>query len=142
MVSEYLSYPDIVAIFAFLLVVCVFIRALFFRKQTDRLSDDLRLTQQELAIALADLEVSQRKHTVNLGFQDDLQNAELTMKLQQPRLSAQYGNRSTTTPERYLYVRSLAEKGMSAEEIASILKISIHEAQQLVNLSKLAIVSQ
>lgn len=139
--SEFLSHNTIVAIFTLLLAISIFIRALFYRKMSDRLIDDLRLTQQELGVALAKVESLQRKQTINMAFQDDLHAAELTMKLQQPRLSIQHGKISTNTPERYLYVRSLAEKGMDAEEIASILHISIQEAQQLVNLSKLATVA-
>jgi orotate phosphoribosyltransferase-like protein len=39
---------------------------------------------------------------------------------------------------KYSSVQSLAQQGLSIEEIASILDVSTHEAHQLVNLSKLA----
>jgi hypothetical protein len=64
--------------------------------------------------------------------------AELAARLQKSQLSAPNMHRSMTSPERYRYVHSLAANGMSSQEIASILSISIHEADQLVNLSKLA----
>ena len=71
-------------------------------------------------------------------FQESLQQAEITTRLQKPRLSSQQVNSNTNPPERYRYVRSLAASGMSSHEIASVLSISIHEADQLVALAKIA----
>ena len=71
-------------------------------------------------------------------FQNSLDEAELATRMQQPRMHAIEGGSQGNTPEKYRYIRSLHEKGMSAEEIASILKISSLEAEQLVSLAKIA----
>jgi len=63
----------------------------------------------------------------------------LTTKSQKPQPSKAHALESPrNTPERYSYIHSLAEKGLSVEEIASILTISTHEASQLVTLAKIA----
>lgn len=67
-------------------------------------------------------------------FDDNLRAAELTTRLQQPRLAIQQGGYSTATPERYHYIRSMVEKGMSTREIAAMLSMSLHETTQLVTL--------
>lgn len=92
-------------------------------------------TLAALQIKLNGLEEKEKKYD---GFQETLNLAEITTKLQEPRLSAQNFNRTMSPPERYRYVHSLASGGMSPQEIASVLSISIHEADQLVNLARLA----
>ncbi len=64
--------------------------------------------------------------------------AELTTNFQKPRLNGQNSAKSGSPPEKYRYLQSLAQKGMPADEIASVLAISTHEAQQLITLSKIA----
>jgi hypothetical protein len=75
--------------------------------------------------------------TVNI-FDDNLRTAELTTRLQHPRLSMQHCGSSPATPERYRYIQSMVEKGMNAEEIAAMLSMSLHETTQLVTLIKMA----
>ncbi len=74
--------------------------------------------------------------TVNI-FDDNLRTAELTTRLQHPRLTMQQGSSSPATPERYQYIQSMVEKGMNAQEIASMLSMSLHETTQLVTLIKM-----
>jgi len=64
--------------------------------------------------------------------------AELTTEFQKPRLKNHAGHNASAPPERYSYIHTLMEKGMTDEDIASLLSISLHETRQLVNLSKLA----
>jgi len=71
--------------------------------------------------------------TANI-FDDNLRTAELTTRLQQPRLTLQQCGYSAATPERYQYIRSMVDKGMSATEIAAMLSMSLHETTQLVAL--------
>jgi hypothetical protein len=71
-------------------------------------------------------------------FDDNLRTAELTTRLQQPRLSMQQCGSSPATPERYRYIQSMVAKGMNAEEIAAMLSMSLHEITQLVTLIKMA----
>ncbi len=113
-------------------------RAIYLRRKTERqkkllteVNETLSGYKQKLLI----LEERERQHN---AFQESLNQAEITTKLQRSRLSSQEYNSHMSPPERYKYVHSLAAGGMSSEEIASILSISIHEADQLVNLAKLA----
>ena len=65
------------------------------------------------------------------AFERDLNQAELKNRLQSPAPS---GN----TPDKYRHIASLAAQGMSVEQIAEVLNISLPEANQLVTLSRLA----
>ncbi len=131
------SFSTTVALVAALLACLVSLLAIHFRRKASRLTSDLDKLQEKLAVTHTDLQALQQKYQDSLDFQKNLSEAELTTRLQQPRLSAQHGHSRITAPERYLYIRSLAQNGMSAEEIASVLSISVTEAEQLVNLAKL-----
>jgi hypothetical protein len=131
------SFSTVVALAAALFACVGLILAVHFRKKASRLTSDLDKIQEKLAVTHADLQTLQQKYQDSLDFQKNLSEAELTTRLQQPRLSAQHGRSRIAAPERYLYVRSLAQNGMSAEDIASVLSISVTEAEQLVNLAKL-----
>lgn len=110
-------------------------RSTIFRKQAGRQSKLLAETSETLEEVRKKLTALQEKDKQYKEFQDSLNQAEITTRLQKSRL--QY-NRSMSPPERYRYVHSLAASGMSSEEISQVLSISIHEAEQLVNLSRLA----
>jgi len=75
--------------------------------------------------------------TANI-FDDNLRAEELTTRLQHPRLTMQQCGSSPATPERYGYIQSMVEKGMNAQEIASMFSMSLHETTQLVTLIKMA----
>lgn len=77
------------------------------------------------------------EQTTNI-FDDNLRTAELTTRLQQPRLSMQQCSHSPATPERYRYIQSMVMKGMSAQEIASTFSMSLAETTQLVALIRVA----
>ncbi len=70
-------------------------------------------------------------------FLDTLASAEITTRLQKPRLEL-YQSGSVEPPEKYRYVVSMVENGMTMEEIASILAIAPAEARQLVTLARMA----
>jgi biopolymer transport protein ExbB/TolQ len=113
-------------------------RSIVFKKKAARqakLLDETGETLAELRKKLSDL---QEKDSQYKEFQDSLNQAEITTRLQKSRLSMQQYNRSMSPPERYRYVHALAANGMSSEEISKVLSISIQEAEQLVNLSRLA----
>ncbi len=70
-------------------------------------------------------------------FADSLTNAEVTTKLQEPRL--QIKNQGIPeTPEKYRYLASMARGGMSKKDISEILNISLDEADQLITLAQIA----
>ncbi len=100
-------------------------------EQLTETSISLEQTRAKLAGVLAEQEIAET-------FENRLGTAELTTKLQQPRLGGHYASeRQRHSPEKYGFIHSLAQRGMSAEEIASILAISAHEARQLVTLAKI-----
>jgi hypothetical protein len=70
-------------------------------------------------------------------FEDNLRSAELTTRFQQPRLNVQQQSHSTA-PERYRYIQSMVEMGLSAQKIAATLSMSLNETTQIINLIKMA----
>jgi hypothetical protein len=71
-------------------------------------------------------------------FAADLNRAEMATRFQYPRLRDYGAIAERTAPERYRYAHRLSRNGMEADQIASLLTISRHEAQQLVHLSRLS----
>lgn len=132
------SFVLIIALLALLLVILTLGLAIYYRRQSAQLSQKLAVALAKLAAAHDELHNMADRYQEISKFRMNLNEAELTTRLQRPRLSAQQGSDQANAPERYLYVRSLAESGMSGEEIAAVLSISAQEAEQLVNLSKLA----
>jgi hypothetical protein len=108
------------------------------KKENKLLSQQLTETTISLELSRNKMAALQEKHSQINEFQSSLHVAELTTRLQKPRLDAQSIDRGNSVPGKYSSIQSLAQKGMSAEEIASIHAISTQEARQLVNLSKLA----
>ncbi len=109
------------------------------RKENKILSEQLTETTVSLERTRQNLSNLQEKHEKIVEFQHSLGEAEWMTKLQKPQLrEMQPPERPRNSPERYSFIHSLAEKGLSVEEIASILTISTHEARQLVTLSKIA----
>lgn len=133
------SAPTISIFLGSVMVIALALAALLYRYW--RLTGQLR---RQLAEALANqqqaeqsLHLLQQQYSHNLEFQKNLSEAELTTRLQRSRLTTQHARDLSSTPERYGYIRSLADKGMGAAEIAAILSISSQEAEQLVKLSQL-----
>lgn len=123
----------ILALCGVLLIVVVFVKkenGLLVRQLTET-TVSLELTRKQLG------ELGARQAEIKV-FQKNLQAAELTTKLQKPRLDAQHNVTAGTPPGKYSNIQSLADQGISVEEIASIFAVSTHEAQQLVNLSRIA----
>ncbi len=71
-------------------------------------------------------------------FKDDLSTAELFTEVHKTRQSFDAIAKDHKIPERYQYIRSLHQKGVKTPDIASILTISTHEADQLVALANLS----
>ncbi|MFT5698015.1 MAG: hypothetical protein ACI8ZB_000869 [Desulforhopalus sp.] len=111
------------------------------KKENKLLSDQLTETTIRLENNRKELNDLQDRHNEIKTFHKSIEQAELTTKFQAPRLHASHGefasNNSPQVPEKYLYIRSLTEKGMSPEEIGAVLSISPHEARQLVALTKI-----
>lgn len=127
-------YRPALTVFALLLVLCLIF---LFRRKNNRLSAKLLSTENNLRTTQQELLELRQKLDSTIEFQKSLHEAEITTRLQQPRLAVQHADSSVRAPERYQYIQSLSEKGMGAEEIAHILSISAQEATQLVTLSRL-----
>ena len=120
-------------------------KCILVRKENKLLSHQLTETTINLELNLKKLRDLENRHNEIKEFQKSIEHAELTTKLQAPRLHAAHGestvNPASHAPEKYSYVRSLTEKGMSPEEIGTVLSISQHEARQLVALTMLTAAS-
>ena len=134
-----LSYTHISLIIPSLICLIALTKWILVKKENKLLSEQLTETTIRLETNKTKLRDLQNKHNDIKDFQKSIEHAELTTKLQTPRLQAAHGTSTThpisNAPEKYSYVRSLTEKGMTAEEIGTVLSISPHEASQLVALT-------
>lgn len=135
---DHYSFAIIIALLSLLLTGIILGALIYYRRKAASLSRKLAVALEKLATAHSDLQNMDQRYKETVEFQKNLSEAELTTRLQQPRLSTQHSLGRVSAPERYLYIRSLAQNGMDAKEIAAILSISTQEAEQLVNLSRLA----
>ena len=121
-------------------ILCVIagIKVVLQKKENKLLAQQLTDTTNSLELKRKGLVKIQAKLAKTQEFQSSLDEAALTTQLQKPRLNGNSINTNCSTPEKYRYFRSMKEKGMSNEEIGSVLTISTHEAHQLVTLSEIA----
>ena len=134
-----LSFSFYLFILFFLLFLGTAIKAFALKKENILLAEQLTETTISLERTRQNLTKLQEKHEEIILFQNNLGTAVASSKAQQARATdATPADRPRNTPERYGFIHSLAEKGLSVEEIASILAISTHEARQLVTLTKIA----
>lgn len=135
---EQLDTKTILFLMQSLLCLYFLVRHIQIKKNNIRLNK--LILQNGLALAKSKKEAKelQVKCTTLKKFQNSLAEAELTTKLQQPRLQAAINSSGSNSPERYQYISSLVQKGMDAKEISSVLGISPHETEQLLNLSRIA----
>lgn len=129
--------------YLFLLLLFLFLGAtliiLTLKKRNKILTEQLAAATASDDHTRQNLRKLQEKYEELLELHNSLGEAERTAKFAKPQRSAVYSSdKPHNTPERYSYIHSLAEKGLSVEEIASILTISTHEARQLVTLAKIA----
>lgn len=133
--------PDLTLISILTLSLCIIatIRAVHFRRTASFNKKELETALQSIDTKNNELEKLKEIADRLANFKKNLSEAELSTKMQQSRLSfCQASDKCTTIPERYRYVHSLTEKGLSSEDIASVLTISFSEAEQLVALSNLS----
>jgi hypothetical protein len=126
-----LGIPAVLCVALLIMIVLVKKENRLLARQLTETSVSLELTRKQLG------ELQDRQAEIN-AFENNLQTAELTTKLQKPRLDAQHSMAIDASPGKYGNIQSLADKGMSVEEIAAVLAVSTHEARQLVNLAKIA----
>lgn len=135
----YTSLNNISLIVCAVACLLLLLRYILVKKENRLLSDQLTETTIQLETNKKKLQALQGRYNDITAFQKSIEQAELTTRFQAPRLQATRVNAGTPSgskvPEKYSYIRTLTEKGMSAEEIASVLSISDQEASQLVTLA-------
>jgi hypothetical protein len=122
----------------FVLLVIVSIRAISLRgsisKHIER-HEEMFSQLERAHLRIEKLEHIERQYNT---FSTDLEQAARTSKAQTtPRILNQNDSNSRP-PERYKYIHSLTQQGIPAAEIAKILTISSHEADQLVALANIS----
>lgn len=133
---EQINVSVFFSVIAFILLAVVLGKAIILKKANNLLSQQLTETSNSLEITQKNLATLREKQQQLNEFQNNLSDAELSTRIHKSR-GADTG-RVQTTPERYRYIHSLASKGLSSDEIASVLTISTHEARQLVALARIA----
>ena len=122
---------------SFMICCAVSLRLFLLKCKTKKTVETLSSTRKSLDTLQDQYQQLQNKNQ-NSSFDSTLQKAELTTHLQKSR--SQYHKKAGTIlpPERYKYIRSLMENGLDSSGIASVLAISVQEAEQLVALSRLS----
>jgi hypothetical protein len=105
------------------------------RQRTERQLETQRILalQRKIDVALQD----ERFETTREAFSVSLKTASLTTDLQRPRME-NMAKLDKHPPEKYRILGKLVSQGLGAEEIATILGISLVEAGQLLSLSNMA----
>lgn len=121
-------------------ILCVFLVSytVLLKKKNKELAEQLRMMSMALETTRTTLSEFKEKQNPDNNFRNSLETAELTTKLQRPRLEVENKDGESISAGRYSTIQALRDQGLSIEEIATTLAISVHEANQLVNLSKLA----
>lgn len=120
-----------------LLCTLLAIVIILLKKQNIKLASQLQHTRQTLNETRQHLDEASHQLKEMSNFQQSMVEAQLTTRLQTTRAGVK-SLEQCTTPEKYQYIYALTEKGMDADEIASVLSISRHEATQLVTLAQIA----
>jgi len=94
--------------------------------------------ENKLRLALADEHGDGPQEAMT--FSSSLEEVSITTRLQTPRLILGQG-KGGEPPEKYRIFARLSRQGMSSEEIAEALNLSLEEARQLARLSRLGTVS-
>jgi len=135
---EQLNVSIFFSIITIILLVVVLGKAIILKKANTLLSQQLTETSNSLEITKKNLATLREKQQQLNEFHNNLSDAELSTRIHKSRTIGADTGRARTTPERYGYIHSLASKGLSSDEIASVLTISTHEARQLVALARIA----
>lgn len=96
----------------------------------------LNATLENLSRQLQQMEHTSSRHAASAPSSTPnapgINKAEIKSRLRRPNSG------SAPMPEKYRHVSSMVARGMSEEEIANILQLSIHEVRQLTSLVNLA----
>lgn len=121
-----------------MLCIVLSIMVILLKKETKGLARQLTDTGVLLDQTTKQIDEIRARQAEMNAFHNNLQTAELTTRLQKPRLEAQHSVVQSPLAGKYSNIQALADQDMSIEDIAATLAVSTHEAQQLVNLSRIA----
>ena len=133
-----LTYTEMLLSLTLVILIIATVRSIYLTRTIFNLEQKLSASQecsQNLSFENEKLRQVEKRFQ---SFKADLSQAELTTKMQHPRIGVGRSTQTIRPPERYQYVHSLAGKGIDSLEIASILAISPQEADQLVALAQLS----
>lgn len=133
-----LTYTETLLALTLVLLMAATLRAIYLAGTVSSLEQKLSSSQEYFETISAENEKLRQVEKRFQSFQADLNQAELTTRMQHSRMDAGRSTQTTRTPERYRYVHSLASRGIGSADIASILAISPREADQLVALAQLS----
>ncbi|BDD87352.1 hypothetical protein [Desulfofustis limnaeus] len=137
MVRQLLTSPAFLVCLFFVLITLLSLqRWLHWRRRCRAAEARLQQAERQRSEQEEELQRWRLRAEQDAAFAADLSRAELATRFQHPRLQQQDGGEAAV-PERYRYVQRLSDSGMSAEQVAELLAISPHEAQQLVRLARL-----
>lgn len=122
-------------IFAVLFGLTLVFWAISLKRRNTIITTSLKEKELELINLRKEFNELESKVTTLPDFNKEMSETAVTTKLQSKR---NQDHQNSNTPEKYQYIISLTKKGMKADEIASILSISEHEARQLVSLAKIS----
>ncbi len=125
------------------ILVPLFVAALAYYYSLNKKHKELNLKYEELRKAFYTLEGKYTelndKIAMSATFSESLKQAAVTTSLQTPRMRHQAPVKpADSKTQKYQHLQSLSASGMAAAEIASILSISNHEAEQMLSLAKIA----
>jgi hypothetical protein len=121
-------------------IVVIMLLAIYYRTRFTALRIEHSTVIKEKNALLWTYNGLKRKIAKENNFASDLSEAHITAKFLSPRLNAGNHDRASSakSPERYQYIDRMIKHDMDPENIASLLLISLPEAEQLVTLSRLA----
>ena len=133
-----ITEPHILLFVTLILLITVTLRSCFLRRNMLRSNARINEIQQQLVDASEKIEKLEEIEKRFHDFNSDLQQAEIATRVQRSRHTFHQPAEEAEPPEKYRYIQSLARKGIGAADIATILTISTHEADQLVKLANLS----
>lgn len=134
----YIIDPNILLGITLLMLILVTFRSFFLRRAVQQASVKIASTVKKLQYTQKELDTLKEKEKSFNDFNNDLQQAEIATRIQRSRCASLKPAETPQPPERYRYIHSLTSKGIGATDIAEILAISSHEADQLVQLANLS----
>lgn len=119
--------------------LCCTFSLLFFisRRKIKTLQTELKIKDENLQKFQQDLALLQKRYNETLEFRNSMSEAELTTKIQTPRLKHFKKTATSGRTTRYELIQKLAQKGLNKGDIADALSLSEVEVEQILTLVSL-----